>query len=512
MNKLENKVIYQIYPKSFMDSNNDGIGDLKGIISKLDYLKNLGVDYIWLSPINKSPQNDNGYDISDYYRIDEMFGDIEDFKLLIKEAKARSIKIMMDLVLNHTSTDHEWFQNAINNDPEYLDYYIFQDQPTNINSIFGGSAWNYVPALDKYYFCFFDKTQADLNWENPKVRQELYYMINFWIDLGVQGFRLDVIEHISKDLKNGINCKGPRYLEFLKELNNNTFKDELLTVGECWFASVDQMNDMCHKDGLYQAFHFAEIVHTSGPTGKWDQVPFNLKQLSSTIKEWQNDYRGCNAIVMNNHDLPRLVSLWLDDKNYRYESATLLITIFGLLKGNLYLYQGEEIGMCNAYEDKIDLYNDIESRNYYLEQKAHNIDEEEIMSKIMTVSRDNARSVMQWNNQVNAGFSSVKPWTFVNKRYQEINVENDINSNNSIFNYYQEIIKFRKSNYELIQNKIDYIINENILVITRKGFTIVANFSSSNYKYKIDDKEIIFNNYKGSITNDVKPYQVVVFK
>lgn len=293
---LENKVIYQIYPKSFMDTNQDGVGDLQGIISKLDYLQTLGVDYIWLSPINQSPQKDNGYDISDYDAIDPLFGTIDDYKQLIKDANQRNIKVMMDLVLNHTSTEHIWFKKAVQGDPYYQDFYYFRDQPNAIRSIFSGSAWNYVPELNKYYFCYFDKTQADLNFENENVRKELYAMINRWIDLGVEGFRLDVVDHISKDLDNGINCKGPKYEIYLKELNNQTFKDKILTVGECYGSSVEEMRRMCHQDGLFQAFHFKDISITN-ENFKWDQKPFDLHHLATIYKEWQNDYEIGRAHV-----------------------------------------------------------------------------------------------------------------------------------------------------------------------------------------------------------------------
>ncbi|MGL4382720.1 MAG: alpha-amylase family glycosyl hydrolase, partial [Bacilli bacterium] len=289
MNSLENKVIYQIYPKSFLDTNNDGIGDLQGIINKLDYLKDLGVDYIWLSPINKSPQNDNGYDISDYDQINPCFGNKQDFINLINEAASKNIKIMMDLVLNHTSTNHEWFLKALEGHKEYQDYYYFQEEVNPIQSIFLGSAWNYVPSLNKYYFCFFDKTQADLNWNNPKVRMKLYQSINKWIELGVEGFRLDVIDHIAKDLDNGITSNGPKLLEYLKELNNKTFTNKILTVGECWNASLEEMEKICQKDGLTQAFHFEDITHTNGKT-KWDQQPFNLNKLASILSKWHNEY------------------------------------------------------------------------------------------------------------------------------------------------------------------------------------------------------------------------------
>ncbi len=509
LQSLENKVIYQIYPKSFMDSNRDGMGDLQGIISKLNYLADLGVDYLWLSPINASPQKDNGYDISDYYAIDPMFGTLADFTQLINEAKQRGIKIMMDLVLNHTSTEHEWFKKALQNDPVYKDFYYFDTNPKPIDSIFGGSAWAWAEERQAYYFCYFDKTQADLNWENPAVRQELYKMINYWIEFGVEGFRLDVIDHISKNLTAGQNCRGPRYLEFLKELNEQTFSDKLLTVGECWGADVPQMTQMCHPHGLFQAFHFSDTTHTSG-RNKWEQPPLNLPKLVEQWNLWQNDYTGCPALVMNNHDSPRLISLWLNDQQYRYEAATLLITLYALMRGNLYLYQGEEIGMTNWHEANITRYKDVETLNIYTQMREEGLSDAQAMAKIMKVSRDNARVSMAWDNSRYGGFSAHEPWLSVGYQYEKINVSMDLQAEWSVYRYYQQVLAYRKANYGLLQGKVAFTLTGNVLKMERKGVCVVANFSNQEVAYTWGGQPVVMSNGCVLSETQLQPFQVVV--
>lgn len=510
MRNLENKVIYQIYPKSFKDTTGNGYGDIQGIIEKLDYLQDLGVDYIWLSPCCKSPQNDNGYDISDYMQIDELFGTNDDYENLIKEAKKRNIKVMMDLVLNHTSSEHIWFKKALEKDEKYYNYYIWRDKPNNIKSMFGGSAWSYSEEVGKYYLRLFDKTQPDLNWENEEVRKDLYKMINYWINKGVEGFRLDVIDLIGKEPDKMILGKGPKFYEYLKELNNNTFKDKLLTVGECWGSSIEESYKMCNKDGLTQAFHFTYQCLTNKDGDKWNQTKLDLSKLCSILDTWENEYKGIEAIVMNNHDLPRLISLWLNDKEYRKESAKLLITLFGLLKGNLYIYQGEEIGMTNAYFDNIDDYIDVETLNKYNELKEKNISEDKIMDIIKLISRDNARVPMQWDNIENAGFTKGKPWLKINKNYKEINVAKDINSIDSIFNYYKNIIKYRKENYSKIDSKAIFKTDGKILTMEKDRFILYANFSDQNININYKGN-ILFKNYNNIKENILRAYEVLVF-
>lgn len=508
MKELENQVIYQIYPKSFKDTTGNGFGDLKGIISELDYIKDLGVDYIWLSPCCESPQKDNGYDISDYYKIDSLFGTNEDYYELIKEAKKRDMKIMMDLVLNHTSNEHIWFKKALEKDEKYYNYYIFRDEPNELNSIFGGSAWTYDENLKQYYFRLFDTSQPDLNWENHEVREDIYKMVNFWIEKGVEGFRLDVIDLIGKEPDNLITGKGPKFYEYLNELNEQTFKDKLLTVGECWGSTLDESYKMCNKNGLTQAFHFHHLLlHDNGD--KWFKRKIDLERLAKTITTWQNDYKGIEAVVMNNHDLPRLISIWLNDKKYRKESAKLVITLFGLLRGNLYLYQGEEIGLTNAYMENINDYNDVETFNRYNELKEFDLDEKTIMEIIMKTSRDNARVPMQWSGGENAGFTKGEPWLKINKNYIDINVEKDLKSEDSVYNYYKEIIKFRKENYNFIDEDIKFTIEGEILKFEKGKIELIANFSDCTYPMKKENTPK-FSNYLKNNKDFLRPYEVYV--
>lgn len=509
MRDLENKVIYQIYPKSFKDTTGNGYGDINGIIEKLDYLKNLGVDYIWLSPCCKSPQKDNGYDISDYMKIDELFGTNEDYENLIAEANKRDIKIMMDLVLNHTSDQHEWFKKACKGDSKYYDYYIWRDEPNELKSMFGGSAWTYNEKVGKYYLHLFDVSQPDLNWENEDVRKDLYEMINYWIDKGVEGFRLDVIDLIGKEPDKLITGKGPKFYDYLKELNNNTFKDKLLTVGECWGSTLEESYKMCNKDGLTQAFNFHNLTITHGES-KWDQKELSLEKLCKCLDTWQNEYTGIDTLVMNNHDLPRLISLWLDDKEYRDKSSKLLISIWGLLKGNLYIYQGEEIGMTNANFKNINEYNDVETFNTYNELKEKIDNEEEIMKIISKVSRDNARVPMQWNGKENAGFTTGTPWLKVNSNYKDINVEKDLRDTNGIYNYYKEIIKFRKENYDLISQKAEFKCEDGVFIMNKGNLILSANFTNSYKNYKSNGHEVL-GNYD-DITESLRPFEVIITK
>ncbi len=508
MKNLENKVIYQIYPKSYKDTTGNGVGDINGIISKLDYLADLGVDYVWLSPCCESPQNDNGYDISDYYKIDEMFGSNEDYERLIAEANNRGIKIMMDLVLNHTSSEHIWFKKALEKDEKYYNYYIFRDEPNKIDSYFGGYAWTYSEKVGKYYFRLFDTTQPDLNWENVEVRNDIYDMVNYWIDKGVEGFRLDVIDLIGKEPDKFITGKGEKFYEYLQELNARTFKDELLTVGECWGSTIEESNRMCNPNGLTQAFNFALNSVTDGKD-KWFKKKLDLNKVAEIFMKWQNDYEGIEAVVMNNHDLPRMVSIWLNDSTYRVESAKLLVTLFGLMKGNLYIYQGEEIGATNAYMGDISDYNDVETLNKYAELKELGLDEKVIMEVIKKTSRDNARVPMQWDGSENAGFTTGKPWLKTNANYKEINVEKDRSSEDSIFEYYKNIIKFRKENYDLIKEKVNFEVDGSVLKYTRGKINFVANFGE--YPVMLEKTEVPkFTNYKTHNETVLRPYEVYV--
>ncbi len=506
---FNDKVVYQIYPKSFKDTTANGYGDIKGIIEKLDYIANLGTDYIWLSPVCKSPQRDNGYDIADYYTIDPLFGTNEDYEEFIAETNKRGMKVMLDLVLNHTSSEHEWFKRALAGEKKYQDYYIWRDEPNELEGYFSKSAWTYSKELNKYYLHLFDQSQPDLNWENPEVRQEIYKMVNYWIDKGVEGFRLDVIDLIGKDPDKLITTKGPKFYEYLKELNNSTFKDKLLTVGECWNSTIPETKLMCNDNGLSEIFHFTHLTLTEGKD-KWDRQKIDFNKFANVIKSWQNYYSGNQTIVMNNHDMPRLISTWLNDRDFRTKSATNLATIFSLLNGTQYIYQGEEIGMTNAYMNKLKDYNDVETYNKYDVFIAEGLSEEEAMERIMPVSRDNARVPMSWDSGKNGGFSLSEPWLKCNLAYRKINVANDLASNESIYRYYQKLIQFKKENYEkYIDHPLDTIeYNDGIFSYTKQGLSVCANMTGNSIELKINEK-IIFNNYE-DFNGKLSPYQAIV--
>lgn len=507
-NNFNDKVVYQIYPKSFKDTTGNGYGDIRGIISKLDYIRGLGVDYIWISPINSSPQRDNGYDISDYYNIDPLFGSKEDYKQLIVECNKRGMKVMLDLVLNHTSDRHEWFQKAIAGDEKYLDYYVWTETPNDLQGFFSKSAWSFNQEVGKYYLHLFDETQPDLNWKNPEVRAEILKMVNYWIDFGVEGFRLDVIDLIGKEPENYITGKGPKFYDYLKELSNATFKTNLLTVGECWGASLEDSYKMCSKDGLSQVFHFSHLTATNGED-KWDQLQLDLNKIADSIKLWQNDYTGSQTIVMNNHDMPRLISLWLNDEQYRYESATNLATLFTLLKGTQYIYQGEEVGFTNAYLENINDYNDVETYNKYdVYKQEGKLTEDEIMSRIMLISRDNARTPMAWTKD--GDFSDSNPWLALNRNYPQVNVKADLESEKSVYKYYKQLIEFKKSNYEHIISKplTNITVEGNVISYEKANIKVVCNMSGETIKYDITGK-ILFNNYE-TFESELKPYQAIV--
>ncbi len=507
---FNNKIVYQIYPKSFKDTTGNGIGDLNGIISKLDYFQELGVDYLWLSPINRSPQKDNGYDISDYYHIDPLFGTDDDYKQLISEAQKHNIKIMLDLVLNHTSDQHEWFKRALTGEQKYLDYYVWTDEPNDLEGFFSSGCWKFAPEVGRYYLHLFDESQPDLNWHNPEVREELYKMINYWIDLGVEGFRLDVIDLIAKEPEKYITGKGPKFYEYLKELNNNTFKDKILTVGECWNSTIEEANRMCNADGLTEIFHFSHLTLTNGED-KWDQKPLNIDMMLEMIRKWQNEYEGNQTIVMNNHDMPRLISLWLNDQEYRYQSATMLAAMFGLLNGTQYIYQGEEVGFTNSYVADIKHYNDVETFGKYDEYKQkYNLTEEQVMDHIMLISRDNARVPIAWNDQVHGGFTSGQPWLAQNQNYQSVNVDRDLNSKYSVYDFYKRLIEFKKANYQqLINHKLETITNNHGIVEYKKqGLTVICNMTAESHP-RVVEGNIVINNYD-TYEGSLQPYQVVV--
>ena len=452
----KNAVIYQIYPRSFQDSNGDGIGDLAGITKRLGYLETLGIDAIWLSPVYRSPQDDNGYDISDYCDIDPMFGTLEDMEVLIGEAKKHHIRIIMDLVLNHSSDEHRWFQEAKKSrDNPYHDYYVWRDgvegtPPNDMKATFGGSAWTWVPEVGQYYFHQFSVKQPDLNWDNPALRQELYKAIRFWMDKGVGGFRLDVIDQIAKDPDLKITSNGPMLHAYLRELNANTFGGtDLVTVGEAWGATVQNAPIYSDPRGkeFSMVFQFEHIGLDQIPgKAKWDLAPLQLSALKEVLTKWQVGLhgKGWNSLFWNNHDLPRIVSRWGNDGAYRQESAKMLATLLHGMQGTPYIYQGEELGMTNVVFPTIDDYRDIETLHMYRDRMAAGYDEVDVMRSIYAKSRDNARTPMQWDTSANAGFTTGTPWMQVNPNYAIINAADEAADGSSVFHYYQTLIRLRK--------------------------------------------------------------------
>jgi len=536
-----NSVVYQIYPRSFMDSNNDGIGDLKGIIEKLDYLKELGIDVIWISPVYKSPNDDNGYDISDYMDIMDEFGTMEDMDNLLREANSRGIKILMDLVLNHTSDEHEWFKQAKKDkNSKYRDYYIFRKpingkEPNDLLSTFSGSAWELDEESGEYYLHLFSKKQPDLNWENEEMRNELYDMINFWLDKGVGGFRLDVIDLVGKQPDKEITGNGPKLHEYLKEMNAKTFGNrDVLTVGETWGATpeIAKLYSNPDENELSMVFQFEHIGLDEIPgKSKWDLAPLNFIKLKEVFNKWQTELKhdGWNSLFWNNHDLPRIVSRWGNDsKEYRVLSAKMLATVLHMQKGTPYIFQGEEIGMTNIKFDTIDDYRDIELINMYKERKSLGYDEKDIMKSIYAKGRDNARTPMHWDDSENGGFSKVEPWIKVNPNYKEINVKNNLEDEDSIYNHYKKLIQIRKQDDVVVYgdfkllNKEDKSIFAYIRELDGERLLVVANFYGDNEEFILDKNikyekaEIILSNYKDSSKNidkiNLRAYEAIIYR
>ena len=473
-------VIYQIYPKSFQDSNGDGIGDLPGILSRLDYLHKLGVDALWLSPVLASPQVDNGYDVSDYQDIDPMFGTMEDMRTLIREAKARGIGILMDLVLNHTSDQHRWFREACKGrDNPCHDYYIWRDGvpgalPNEMRAAFGGPAWTYVPALGQYYFHQFAPQQPDLNWANPAVRQELYKMIRFWMDEGVAGFRLDVIDQVGKDPDRQITANGPRLMEFLHELNRETWGGKnLVTVGEAWGADIPRARQYSAPDGsvFSMVFQFEQMC-LDHEADKWVPKAMTLPELKASIARWQQGLHGCgwNSLFWDNHDLPRIVSRWGDDGERRVDSAKALAVALHGLQGTPYIYQGEELGMTNAPYPLEEL-RDLESINAYHEMVEKGMPEADALAAIHRMMRDNARTPMQWTDGPHAGFTSGTPWMMVNPNYTRINAAAALADPDSVFYTYQKLIALRKAHPVFVEGDFTLLCpeDEQVFAYLRRG-------------------------------------------
>ena len=529
-------VVYQIYPRSFNDSNGDGIGDINGIREKLDYLKELGIDVIWLSPVYKSPNDDNGYDISDYCDIMDEFGTMEDMDNLLKEANERGIKILMDLVVNHTSDEHKWFIEAKKSkDNEYRDYYIWRDpvdghEPNDLGSTFSGSAWQYDETTGQYYLHLFSKKQPDLNWENEKVRNEVYKMMNFWVDKGIGGFRMDVIDLIGKVPDDMITGNGPKLHEYLQEMNKAALEgNDLLTVGETWGATpeVAKLYSNPERKELSMVFQFEHIgLDQIEGKEKWDLKPLELLELKKVLSKWQTELegQGWNSLFWNNHDLPRIVSRWGNDKEYRVLSAKMLATLLHGMKGTPYIYQGEELGMTNVRFEDINEYNDIESLNMYKDRLSKGYTHDEIMESIYAKGRDNARTPMQWDNSENAGFTTGTPWLAVNKNYDEINAKQCLEDENSIFHHYRKLINIRKNNDTIIYG--DYTLlcpeDENIFAYTRElngdKILVVCNFYDKevtfNFNGDFNHADILLSNYNDSSTLierlKLRPYEAIM--
>ena len=524
----KNAVVYQIYPRSFQDSNGDGIGDIPGIIRRLPHLEELGIDAVWLSPVCRSPQDDNGYDISDYQDIDPMFGTLEDMEQLIAEAKKHHIRIIMDLVLNHTSDEHRWFLEAKKGkDNPYHDYYVWRDgeegtYPNDMKATFGGPAWEWVPELGQYYFHQFSVKQPDLNWENPKVRREIYDMILGWMEKGVGGFRLDVIDQIAKEPDRGITNNGPRLHEFIQEMSRETFqKGDLITVGEAWGANTENAKLYSAPDGseFSMVFQFEHMVMDQKEE-KWDLAPLPFVKLKKDLAKWQTELYGVgwNSLFLNNHDLPRIVSRWGDDGKYRKESAKMLATMLHGMQGTPYIYQGEELGMTNVRFPDITDYRDIESLNMYKERMDAGYKEEDVMESIYAKGRDNARTPMQWDASKNAGFTEGTPWIGVNSNYTEINAEAEKKDPDSVFHYYQKLIRLRKEYPVFLDGKFELLLPEDgqIFAYTRTdedaALLVCVNFTGEDASWSMPEEfrvaRTLIHNYPGEgPEGTLRPYE-----
>lgn len=533
-------VVYQIYPKSFNDTTGNGQGDLNGIIEKLDYLQYLGVDYIWLTPIYESPMNDNGYDISNYFKINEQFGTIEDFETLVKEAHQRDLKVMMDIVINHTSTEHQWFKEAISSkDNPYRDFYFFRPSqdgpPTNWESKFGGNAWQYGEHTEEYYLHLFDVTQADLNWDNENVRKALYDVVNHWIDFGIDGFRFDVINLISKgEFKNSpkigkeFYTDGPRVHEYLHELNRHTFGDkDMMTVGEMSSTTIDNCIKYTQPERQELSsvfnFHHLKVDYVDGE--KWTNAKLDFLKLKEILMEWQvgiNKGGGWNAIFWCNHDQPRVVSRFGDDstEENRQASAKMLAIALHMLQGTPYIYQGEEIGMTDPHFDSIQQYRDVESLNAYENLKHKGIDEEEILTILGQKSRDNSRTPIQWTSNEHAGFTTGTPWIDIPNNINKVNVEDAMEDEHSILQTYRQLIALRHEHDIITYGDIEpmYMEHPQLFIYSRnyqnQSWLVIANFSKEAVKLpdEIDTNgNIVIKN--GTVENgEISPFGAIVIE
>jgi len=526
-NWWKEQVIYQIYPRSFNDSNGDGIGDLRGILEKLDYLKKLGVDILWLSPVYRSPNDDNGYDISDYYKIMEEFGTMADFDELLAGVHARGMKLLMDLVVNHTSDEHHWFEESRKSkDNPYRDYYHWLPAengkpPTNWRSFFAGNTWEYDEATEEYYLHLFTKKQPDLNWENPKVREEIYKVMRFWLDKGVDGFRMDVISVISKrfplaDAKSedfnviisDVYANGPRIHEFLQEMHRAVMgKYDMMTVGEGPGIDEKVVLDYVGKDRkeLNMVFHFGHMFMDHGPGGRFDVAEKNFIDFKKVFTDWDKAIGddGWINIFLDNHDFPRLVSRWGNDGIYREASAKLFAMLLLSMRGTPCLYQGTEIGMTNVAFDKIEDYRDVEIHNFYKQAKESGADLAAFLKAVHVNGRDNVRTPMHWNDHAQAGFSDGEPWIKLNPNFSEINVAAALDDPNSIFYFYQKMLKFRKAHQTLIYGAFQDLMPEHELLFCyarqdeAHTFYILLNLSEKEVEFEwTESVELLMGNYE----------------
>ncbi|MEY8387871.1 alpha,alpha-phosphotrehalase [Oscillospiraceae bacterium 38-13] len=539
MTDFRDKVVYQIYTKSFRDSNSDGLGDLQGVIEKLDYLRDLGVDYLWLTPFFKSPLNDNGYDISDYRAIDPVFGTMEDAEELIAQADQRGLGLMFDMVFNHTSTEHAWFQRALAGEKKYQDYYIFREgapdvPPTNWESKFGGSAWAYVPELGKWYLHLFDRTQADLNWDNLAVREELKEVLRFWKAKGVKGFRFDVVNLISKpavfqddDSGDGrrFYTDGPHIHEYLKELTADAGLEDLVTVGEMSSTSLDncvRYTNPAEKElSMTFSFHHLKVDYKDG--NKWELQPPDLAKLKELLASWQLEMQragGWNAVFWCNHDQPRAVSRFGDDGRYWKESAKMLATCIHLLRGTPYIFQGEELGMTNAGYTSIEQYRDVESLNYYQIMLQSGKTEEEALEVLRQRSRDNGRTPMQWDGGANGGFTSGTPWILPPENYRTINAQAELRDPDSILHYYKRLIRLRKEEPLIADGQIEFLFQDIPEVFVYRRFLgdeelfVACNLTGQDVALDNTpwtDCEKLLGSYEDS-AGVLRPYEAAVFK
>lgn len=539
-------VIYQIYPRSFADSNGDGIGDLNGITAHLDYLETLGIDVIWLSPVYKSPNDDNGYDISDYRDIMEDFGTMEDFDRLLAEAHRHHIRIVMDLVVNHTSDEHAWFiESRSSRENPHRDYYIWKEpkngkEPNNWGAWFGGSAWELDEHTGMYYLHCFSRKQPDLNWENPKVRDEVFDMMNWWCEKGIDGFRMDVISMISKDpsfpdgpVEDGLYgslapyvCNGPRVHEYLQEMNRRVLSHyDLLTVGEAAGVTIEEAQKYANNNGteLGMVFQFEHVELVKGPIGKWSDQKPKLRDFRRVMNKWQYELEGkaWNSLFLDNHDQPRVVSRFANDsKEYRVVSAKMIATCLHMLKGTPYVYQGEELGMTNAYFDRLEDYRDIESINAFHQYVDSGlVTAEDMMRYLKEISRDNARTPMQWDASPNAGFTTGTPWIRVNPNYKEINAAACTADPDSVFHYYQELIRLRHTLPIIVYGKFEGLLEDSETIyayrrlLNGQVLTVACNFTDQEQACDLCEdpaaRELI-SNYKTHKTGALQPYEARV--